>query len=92
MIGIIDKEFEDKFFSHEVLLLIAFVSKSHASNIKDKNSEKLDFYIDLKSTDGGQLEISEVVAGSYLRAAEQLQNLGVGGGLNVYNMIFIIKL
>jgi uncharacterized protein (TIGR00255 family) len=48
---------------------------------------RIDFYIELKPTDGGQLEINGSMVDSYLQAAEQLGARGVGGSLSVYNLI-----
>lgn len=48
---------------------------------------RIDFFIDLKPTAGGQLEINEAMVDSYLQAAEQLLDKGVGGSLHVYNMM-----
>jgi len=48
---------------------------------------RIDFFIDLKPTDPGQLEINEAMMESYQRVADQMREMGVGGNLNVYNMI-----
>jgi uncharacterized protein (TIGR00255 family) len=48
---------------------------------------RIDFYVDLKPTSGGQLEINEAMVDSYLQVAEQLTDKGVGGSLHVYNMM-----
>ncbi len=48
---------------------------------------RIDFYIELKPTDGGQLEINGSMVDSYLQAAGQLGARGVGGSLSVYNLI-----
>jgi len=48
---------------------------------------RIDLFIDLKPTDGGQLEINEAMVDSYRQVADKLQEKGVGGSLNVYNLI-----
>ncbi len=48
---------------------------------------RIDFFIELKATDGGQLELNEAMVDSYALVAEQLKDKGIGGNLNVYNMI-----
>ncbi len=48
---------------------------------------RIDLFVDLKPTKGGQLEINEAMVDSYLQAARQLIDKGIGGSLQVYNMM-----
>lgn len=48
---------------------------------------RIDLFVDLKPTEGGQLEINESMVDSYLQVAEKLMEKGVGGTLHVYNLM-----
>lgn len=48
---------------------------------------RIDLYVELNPTDKGQLEINGAVVESYLQVARQLNDMGVGGNLNVYNLM-----
>ncbi len=48
---------------------------------------RIDLFVDLKPTEGGQLEINESMVDSYLQVAGQLMEKGVGGTLHVYNLM-----
>ncbi len=48
---------------------------------------RIDLFVDLKPTKGGQLEINEAMVDSYMQAASRLTDKGIGGGLQVYNLM-----
>ena len=48
---------------------------------------RIDLFVDLKPTKGGQLEINEAMVDSYMEAARQLLDKGIGGNLQVYNLM-----
>jgi len=48
---------------------------------------RIDLYIEFKPTDKGQLEINEAMVDSYLQVGRQLNDSGVSGSLNIYNLM-----
>jgi len=48
---------------------------------------RIDLYVEFKPTDKGQLEINEAMVDSYLQVGRQLNDSGVSGSLNIYNLM-----